>query len=139
MPTIPETTSTTHKLSLKTFETQRPWHITSTNIYTVVARLQEPWTFNLSEVPTLFRGSSGIEKKSLCHNARRPRQSIKLDSRCVSVVRPDGIDCHVAQCLALPTFPTRHRPTPSCSCECQPMLKRWLQQKPFEEPYQPRR
>jgi hypothetical protein len=78
----------------------------------------------------------------ITHNGsveERSRQSIELDSRCVSVVRPDGIDCHASQYLALPTCPTRHRPAPSCSYECQPMLKRWLHQTPFEEPYQPRR
>jgi hypothetical protein len=69
----------------------------------------------------------------------RSRQSIELESRCVSVFRPDGIDCHAAQYLALPTCPTRHRSTLSCSCECQRMLKRWMHQTPSEEPYQPRR
>jgi hypothetical protein len=77
--------------------------------------------------------------RSVITHEERSRQSIELDSRCISVVRPDGIDCHASQYLALPTCPTRHRPTPSCSCECQPMLKRWLHQTPFEEPYQPRR
>jgi hypothetical protein len=69
----------------------------------------------------------------------RSRQSIGLDSRCVPVVRSDGINCLASRHLALPTCPTRHRRTPSCSCQCQPMLKRWLHQTPFEEPYQPRR
>jgi hypothetical protein len=66
----------------------------------------------------------------------RPRQSIELDPRSIFVHRPDGVNYHVSQCLALSTCPTLHHPTPSHPFECQPMLKRWQHQTPFEEPYQ---